>query len=173
MRAKFFLAAALSAVAVIGAAYGQLADAGAELTRPDITMWPTLGTTIRVDPANPDIPAQMRQIQIEPTAYEGLIATRAYRDGTMLAARFHSVALDTAHNPPLYHADQDVGLAIEVIDRSHPDGRRFYLFASNATTAAALPPGNACAVCHTAQGSFDGTFAHLYPATARFAPPRE
>jgi hypothetical protein len=161
------LFAAIAAVFVlVGVAYGQGEQT---LARPDITMWPTLGTTVRVDPANPTIPAQMRQVQIEPGAYRHLLETRAYPDGAMLTARFHSVELDTSFSPPLYHASQDLALALEVIDRSHPDGRRFYTFAADATTATALPPGNACAVCHAAQGSLDGTFAHLYPTTAHLA----
>jgi hypothetical protein len=171
MKYALFFAALVGVFGLVGVAHGQR-DAQS-LARPDITMWPTLGTTVRVDPANPTIPAQMRQIQIEPEAYHRLLETRAYPDGTMLAARFHSVQLDTSHQPPLYHASQDLMLAVEVIDRSHPDGRRFYMFADDAVNSTALPPGNQCAVCHAAQGSFDGTFAHLYPATAHLAPRAE
>lgn len=164
-------AAIVGVFGLFGAAHGQR-DAQT-LARPDITMWPTLGTTVRVDPANPTIPAQMRQVQIEPEAYRRLLETRVYPDGTMLAARFHSVQLDTSHEPPLYHANLELALAVEVIDRSHPDGRRFYMYGDGVTSANALPPGNQCAVCHAARGSFEGTFAHLYPATAHLAPGRE
>jgi hypothetical protein len=172
MKIKRAFIAALGAFVVASASYAQLAPSP-DLARPDVTMWPTLGTTVRVDRANPTIPAQARQVQIEPTAYERLLASGAYPDGAMLAALFHAVELDTAHDPPLYRANEELALALEVIDRSHPDGRRFYLYEPGATTASALPAGNACAVCHAAQGTFDGTFAHLYPGARRFAQPRD
>jgi hypothetical protein len=174
MSLKHLLVAVLSAFAIAGVAHGQLATSGAVLPRPDVTMWPTLGTTVRVDRMNPTIPAQMRQILIEPSAYRHLIETGAYPDGAMFAALFHSVGIDTSYAPPLYHAAGDeLVLAIEVIDRSHPDGRRFYTYARDATSATAMAPANECAVCHNTQGSFDGTFAHLYQGAARFAPARE
>jgi hypothetical protein len=59
--------------------------------------------------------------------------------------------------------------ALEVLDKSHPDGRRFYTYAPGAKTAEALPVGNTCAMCHNARGSLQGTFADDYPLTAHFA----
>lgn len=174
------VAAAACAIAVLGCAYGlpqmaaspatPVASAGPELARPaDIDTWPTVGTTMRMDRTDHSVPWQMRQVQIEPSAYERLVRTLAYPDGTAFAATFYPVELDTSHTPPLYHATGEIGFAMEIIDRGHPDGRRFYNFAPGAATAAALPAGNACAVCHNERGSFDGTFAHLYPTIARFA----
>lgn len=135
----------------------------APLSRPDVSTWPTIGSTMRTDPAKPTIPAQLRQVQMEPGAYRRFVASRKFDDGAAFAVLFYSVALDTSHAPPFYHSGKEVAFAMEVIDRSHADGRRFYLFAPGAKQAAALPAGNECAICHRTRGTFDGTFAHLYP----------
>jgi hypothetical protein len=143
-------------------------DNGPDIERPaDVEAWPTVGTTVRLDRDHGQTPWQMRQVLMAPADYAHFRRTGAFADGTTFAVLFYPVALDSSHQPPLYHAQAEQALAMEVIDRSHPDGRRFYMFASGATRASPLPAGNECAVCHNAQGSIDGTFAHLYPALAR------
>jgi hypothetical protein len=159
----------LGALACLSFGAGELHAQDNALERPDITMWPTLGTTVRVQAGDGVTPWQMRHVQMEPGAYVELLRSGRYPDGAMLSADLHGVALDTAHTPPLYAAGEEVALVLEVIDRAHPDGRRFYAFTPGMRNATALPPGNECAVCHSAQGSFDGTFAHLYPATSHLA----
>jgi hypothetical protein len=164
---SYRLAAALvGALACLSLSVEEPRAQATQLERPDITMWPTLGTTVRVQAADGVTPWQMRQVQMEPGAYVELLRTGRYPDGAMLSADLRGVTLDTAHTPPLYAAGEPVALVLEVIDRAHPDGRRFYSYAPGARSATALPAGNACAVCHSAQGSLDGTFAHLYPATS-------
>lgn len=139
---------------------------GPELERPaDLEVWPTVGATVRLD--REQAPQQMRQVLIAPDDYAHFRRTGAFKDGTTFAVIFYPVALDSSHQPPLYYARSEQALAMEVIDRTHPDGRRFYTFAPGSTRAAPLPAGNACAACHNAQGSVDGTFAHLYPGLAR------
>jgi hypothetical protein len=150
---------------VLGVAAAQT-RADDALARPDIALWPTLGTTVRVQASDGVTPWQMRHVQIEPGAYVELLRTGRYPDGTILTADLIGVRLDATHTPPLYTADHPVALVVEVIDRTHPDGRRFYSFAPGAESASPLPAGNTCAVCHSEQGTLDGTFAHLYPATA-------
>lgn len=147
-------------------AYSQSnAGAAAELTRPgDVERWVTVGVTVRLDRQDRTTPWQMRQVSMAPDAYEHFVRTREFADGTAFAATFHALTLDTSHTPPLYHAADEQGFAMEVIDRAHPDGRRFYVFASGETRAAPLPARNECAVCHNAQGDFDGTFSDAYPA---------
>jgi hypothetical protein len=157
---------ALASVLVAG---GVLAAAPAELERPDVLRWITLGVTVRTDPTTQVTPNQLRQVRLEPKAFDALMSTGAYPDGAQLAATFHTVQLDKAHTPALYAAQDEKAVAIEIIDRSVPDGRVFYLFTGNAKTARAMPQGNECAACHNAQGTLDGTFAHLYPATAKLA----
>lgn len=140
-----------------------------EAIRPaDVVTWPTLGTTVRMDPATGSTPRQFRHVQIAPADFEAFVRTRAFRDGTTFAVSFYGATLDASHTPNLYHAGREQAFAMEIIDRAHPDGRRFYVFAAGATHAAPLPPGNECAVCHAAQGSFHGTFAHMYPAMAPY-----
>ena len=174
------IAATVFAAAIFGfgCAYGQTdmstmsapqSGDGVEATRPtDVDIWPTVGTTVRMDHDHGTVPWQMRQVQVEPGAYRELVRTGAYPDGAVLAATFYSVTLDNTSTPPLYAADKAVGFVTEVIDRKHPDGRRFYVFAPGAATAKPLPAGNSCAACHNAQGSLDGTFAQHYPTIARF-----
>jgi hypothetical protein len=173
---RMAIVAALCVLAA-GSAYGLPQEAqmapqagvGADLARPDVATWPTVGVTMRMHRDNAALPWQMRQVQVEPGAYQRLIETLALQDGAVLTAQFYDVARDDTHTPPFYAATNDVGLAVEVIDRAHPDGRRFYVFAPGAATARALPAGNECAVCHAARGGFDGTFAQHYPLMARFA----
>jgi hypothetical protein len=159
-----------------GAAVSQTvtkASDGPELVRPvNVDIWPTVGTTMRMDKANTSLPWQFRQVAMEPGAYAEFVKTGRYPDGAMLAASFHSVKLDASNAPPLYHEDQDLGISIEVIDRSHPDGRRFYNFSATAKAATPLPAGNSCAACHNARGGFDGTFAQYYPLISSRLPPR-
>lgn len=144
----------------------QPGNPSAALSRPDVSEWVTLGSTMRTDPKRPTIPAQLRQIQMDPASYRSFVDKGNFPDGARFGVMFYSVALDSSQAPPLYHAGKEVAFAMEVIDRSHPDGRRFYVFAQGATSAAPSPAGNECAACHRDRGSFDGTFANLYPLIA-------
>jgi hypothetical protein len=140
------------------------------LARPgNIRTWITLGTTLRMRRDNPNAPDEMRHVQIEPDAYAKLIENSRLPDGARLAVTFYALKSDASATPLLYAPDSERFFGLEVLDASHPDGRRFYAFAPGATTAAALPPGNACAVCHNEKGSFQGVFAHHYPAISQFA----
>ncbi len=143
-------------------------EAGAELERPsDVDAWPAVGVTMRMNKEDPSLPWQLRHVRMEPGAYASFVEQLKYADGTIFAVSFHPVNLDTTETPPLYHGLKEAGFAMEVIDRSHPDGRRFYVFEPGASRAAALPAGNECAACHNGRGSFDGTFASRYPEIAR------
>ena len=146
---------------------GAQPDAKAPVTRPaDVETWVTLGTTIRATAADPATPNQFRHIQIEAGAWRALKATGRLPDGAVLAATFYSARRE-AETPVLYAADKEAFFALEVLDKAHPDGRRFYNFPPGATSATALPPGNACAACHNAKGALQGTFAQDYPLAAR------
>ncbi|MEQ1808431.1 MAG: cytochrome P460 family protein [Terricaulis sp.] len=187
------IAAAIGALVVVGCAVSVAHIAaseldvgdGGELARPaNISAWPNVGATIRMGapnsagmgaasstPAgspNAAIPSQLRQVQMAPDAYESFVRTHEYPDGAAFAATIYLLRHDSAFTPEIYEPEQEAAFVMEVIDRNHPDGRRFYSFAPGATSAAALPPGNACAVCHNARGSFNGTFAQFYPAISRY-----
>ena len=159
----------LAGIALTGTVSSQPVDAApASLTRPaDLETWPTLGTTLRMSAENPEQGWQMRHVQMAPAALRSFIASGQYPDGATFSATLYGVALETTHTPNFYHAEQEAALVMEVIDRAHPDGRRFYVFAPGVTMATALPAGNECAVCHAARGSFDGTFGDFYPTIAR------
>jgi hypothetical protein len=156
------------ALAMAQKAYSQPESASVELARPhDVESWVTVGVTVRLDREHGATPWQMRQVLMPPEDYERFNRTGQLADGARLAVLFYPVALDSSHAPALYHARSADTLAVHVIDRAHPDGRRFYVFASDAARASALPPGNECAVCHNARGGFEGTFAQMYPLMAR------
>jgi hypothetical protein len=157
------------ALALTDNAYSQPRDGPfAELARPDdVGRWVTVGLTVRMDRQDHATPSQMRQVLMPADDYEHFVETGGFADGTRFAVLFYPVALDASHQPPLYHGGTEEALVIEVIDRAHPDGRRFYAFAPEAMRASPRAPGNECAVCHNGRGSFDGTFAHLYPMLAR------
>jgi hypothetical protein len=142
-------------------------ETGALVRPADIDTWISIGTTMRMKSADLTIPDQFRHIQIEPGAYKALLKGGAYPEGAVLAATFYSARHDEdAAN--LYTQDKEVFFGLEVIDKSHPDGRRFYNFADGAAAATPLPAGNACAVCHNAKGGLQGTFVQHYPVVARF-----
>src|SRR5262245_17402029 len=146
-----FLALLCLALALPQAALSQ--NHGPQIERPaDVEAWPTVGVTVRLDREHGQTPTQMRQLLMAPATYAHFrrAGAGAFADGTTFAVIFSPVALDTSHQPPLYHAQAEQAFAMEVIDRAHPDGRRFYLFAPGATQAAPLPAGNECAVCHNA-----------------------
>jgi Cytochrome P460 len=140
----------------------------AAITRPDVSSWVSIGATLRVTEADPALPNQFRHVQLEPSAYKALLAAGAYPDGARLAVTFYS-AHHVAEMPTLYAEDKEVFFGIEVIDKGHPDGRRFYNFTDGAISATPLPAGNACAVCHNAKGGLQGTFAQHYPVIVRYA----
>jgi hypothetical protein len=94
------------------------------------------------------------------------VKTGTFPDGARLAVTFYALREDPSDTPPLFLGQKETFFALEVMDRSHPDGRRFYAFRPGQTAAAALPPGNSCAQCHAARGSFEGTFAQAYPVMA-------
>lgn len=162
-RALAFLALLVAVLILSPAALSQ--NHGPELERPaNVEAWPTVGVTVRLDREHGQTPSQMRQVLMAPEDYAHFRQTGAFADGATFAVLFYPAALDASHQPPLYFAQAEQAFVMEVIDRAHPDGRRFYAFEPGSTHATPLPAGNECAVCHAAQGSVDGTFAHLYPA---------
>lgn len=164
-RAALVVAGTMAAVAVL--AKGEApTPSGERLARPDVATWPTLGMTARTAGMDAPQPAQFRQVQMESNGYRHFVKSGAFADGTMFSVKFYAVKFDKSQSPPLYFAGDQTAFAAEVIDRKHPDGRRFYLFAGTDQSATALPAGNECAQCHKQHGTLDGTFAHLYPLTA-------
>ncbi len=177
-------AAALGALVVLGCASSvaqPAAPAPSTFARPaDVETWPNVGATIRMGPVlgmseaeaaaagnGPPAPTQLRQVLMAPDAYREFQRTGAYPDGAVFAVLFYSMQYDDTHTPPLYGANRETGFVTEVLDQSHPDGRRFYVYPNGTTNGTQLPAGNACAVCHNARGTYQGTFAQFYPAISR------
>jgi hypothetical protein len=114
----------------------------------------------------PGAPAQVRVVRMAPDAYAAFLRDGAYPDGAVFTASLHALTTSPTTSAEVFGTGREVALVAEVIDRGHPDGRRFYVFASGADRARALPPGNDCAGCHRENGQYDGTFSQFYPAIA-------
>lgn len=149
-----------------------VADAKQSMSRPsDFERWVELGTTVHMAATGPEVPAEFRDVRMEPEAYKALLRDGHFPDGAKLAVTFRAPRVEPGESPKLVAEGRETFFAVEVIDRTVADGRRFYLFSEGVAAVAPLPQGNACANCHEAQGTFEGTFAHLYPPIADFAGP--
>jgi hypothetical protein len=115
----------------------------------------------------PGGPAQVRVVRMAPDDYAAFLVTGEYRDGTVLTASLYALTISETTAADVFGTSREMAVVAEVIDRGHPDGRRFYVFAPGADRATALPPGNDCAECHRENGHFDGTFSLFYPSIAR------
>lgn len=165
------LIAVLTAGAISVAISAHAQSLTADLPRPAVENWISVGTTVRASTSDPATPNEFHHVQIEPGAYRLLAATKALPDGAILAVTFYSARREPNSTPALFAPDKEQLFALEVLDKTHPDGRRFYTYTPSAKTARALPAGNSCAMCHNARGSLQGTFAHDYPLTAVYARP--
>src|SRR5688572_11529477 len=106
-----------AAVLLVGAS----APSG-DIERPaDLDLWPTLGSTMRMSRMDESLPGQLRHVQMHPADYAAFRASGAYPDGARFAVTFYTVARDASHAPPFYRAENEVALAMEVIDRAHAD----------------------------------------------------
>lgn len=158
----------------VGLGSAQTSVNATELVRPtDLELWPSVGTTVRMrvdgmtEELPPGSPAQVRVVRMAPDDYAAFLRTGEYRDGTVLTASLYVLTTSETTAADVFGTSREVALVAEVIDRSHPDERRFYVFAPGADLATAMPPGNDCAECHRENGHFDGTFSRFYPAIAR------
>jgi hypothetical protein len=164
------LAAAIAPLSVLAFGAAQAAPDPKAMSRPaDLAGWTTLGTTLRMSQASPAVPEQFRQVQLKPADHQAFLRDRAYPDGATFGVTFYKARRDENEAPTLYAPDTEFLFALEVLDKRHPDGRRFYTFAPGVMTAAALPAGNACAACHNAKGDRQGVFSRDYPLTAQGA----
>ena len=116
----------------------------------DLDRWVTLGTTLRADAAGK--PNHFRHVQLEPRAYAALLRDGALPDGAVLAVTFYAADHDP-QTADLYAQGKETFFGLEVMDKAHADGRRFYTFTPGAPSAQALPAGNACADSATATTS--------------------
>jgi hypothetical protein len=142
-----------------------------EVSRPaDLYAWPTLGTTLRMRLDGSNVPDEMRHVQVEPKAFDRFRSEGEFPDGTTFAVTFYALEQDGKHSPKtdgepaLYAQGRQRFFGLEVLDRRHADGRRFYSFPPDAYKARALPAGNACAACHRSEATVQGVFAQYYPA---------
>lgn len=173
--ASYLLRLGVCAIAVGLAAATSPPTTGDELPRPtDLHRWFTLGTTLRLGADGSERPDEMRHIQVRPEAYERFRSDGRFPDGATFAATFYGLERNGGAAPApakdgervLYAQKVERFFSLEVLDRDHPDGRRFYMFRPGAAVAKPLPAGNACAACHNANGAVQGTFAQYYPAMA-------
>ena len=165
---------AVTTLLCVGLGSAQTSMTSTELVRPaDLELWPSVGTTVRMrvdgmaEKLPPGAPAQVRLVRMAPDDYAAFLRSGEYRDGSVLAASLYALTTSATTTADVFGTSREVALVAEVLDRSHPDARRFYVFAPGAARATALPPGNDCAECHRENGHFDGTFSLFYPLIAR------
>jgi len=144
--------------------------ADGKLQKPaDLANWVFLGTSLGMgyNPGsfNAARPGQFQVVLMEPTAYRQFVETGRYAPGSMFLLSFYDADTQKRSiNQNGYTQAELTNYEIHLVDPAkNADGHVFYLFSADATAGSPLPPGNACARCHTQHGAFDGTFAQFYP----------
>jgi hypothetical protein len=152
-------------------------DTDGKLQKPaDLANWVFLGASLGMgyNPGsfNAARPGQFQIVLMEPTAYRHFVQTGRYAPGSMFLLSFYDA--DTQRRSINQNGFTQADLTnyeIHLIDPArNADGHVFYPFGTTTTAAGPLPPGNACARCHTAHGAFDGTFAQFYPTIRPLIP---
>ena len=153
--------------------------ADGKLRKPaDLANWVFLGTSLGMgyNPGsfNAARPGQFQVVLMEPTAYRHFMETGKFAPGSMFLLSFYdSDTQKRSINQNGFTQADLTNYEIHLVDPAkNADGHVFYLFGADATEGSPLPPGNACARCHTQHGAFDGTFAQFYP-TIRPRIPKE
>lgn len=132
------------------------------ISRPDdLYRWVTLGSTVHTDAGA--APSELRHVQTPAAAYEQFLSSGVFPDGAAFAVTFYALEEDASEGAHLQAGKRETFFGLEVLDRHHPDGRRFYAFVPGVREAQALPIGNACAACHNAHGAAQGLFVQHYP----------
>ena len=130
-----------------------------------IVMGASLGSEYGDQPFDPAAPGSIGMVQMEPQAYRYFLENREYADGTMFLLSFFAAQGQSQPQLPGFVQGEMTAQEIHVIDRARfTEGRGFFVFRNpQQASAARLPDGNDCVVCHMEHGAFDGTFTQFYP----------
>lgn len=146
------------------------------LERPDVTRWVHMGSSIGRGYAQeitgaPDGPGTIQVVQMEPAAYDYFMTHGEYAEGTMFSLSFYAVQEKPEPRLDGFAQENLVQFEIHMLDSTRfSDQRGFFLFAPDSRIAPMMPAGNACVVCHNAEGAYDGTFTQFYPPLRDFVP---
>jgi hypothetical protein len=167
------LAGLLLAAALWGGDKAQFTRDG-ELVRPSnyrewIFLSSGLGMTYGPNAPAPDRPVRFDNVYVNPSSYREFLRTGAWPDGTVLLLEIRESESKGSINQHGRYQTSLVAIEANVKDsRRFPKGgwAFFDLGPRNGQTPAvakAIPPGNRCEQCHSANGAVDNTFVQFYP----------
>ena len=146
-------------------------SANGELQYPaDLYAWiqtaASVGSDYNDKPIDVDNPGTIGVVQMEPAAYKYFMENKKYADGTMFLLTFYKPQRKSEPQLQGFVQGDVIQREIHVIDKAKykdSNGHAFFLYRGDVKSAAAMPAGNPCVVCHVPNGKFDGTFAQFYP----------
>lgn len=147
-----------------------------ELIVPDnMDEWIFLGSSLGMgysqENFDADSPGMFQIVRMEPQAYQALLETGEFVDGTMIALHFfgsqNEISINRAgfvmgdlHFAEIHYKDS----------KRFPDGFNFYNVANGQTVAEEIPLPNDCVACHKRDGAYDGVFVQFYPVIHEHLP---
>jgi len=151
--------------------------ADGKLQKPaDLANWVFLGTSLGMgyNPGsfNAAHPGQFQVVLMEPTAWQHFEKHGDYAPGSMFLLAFYNADKQARSINQNGFTQADLtNYEIHLIGPKEGAERHgFYMFGADSRQGSRLPPGNACARCHTDHGAFDGTFAQFYPTLRPLIP---
>lgn len=175
LAAVLALCAALSVQAQDGARFTEKG----ELIRPgNYREWVFLssGLGMTYGPSAPAPGARLRfdNVFVNPSAYREFLRTGGWPDGTVLILEIRESESKGSINRHGHYQANLVAVEANVKDSrrfAKSGGWAFFDLGSNsdARPVSAIPPGNRCQECHTANGAVDSTFVQFYPDLAAVA----
>jgi hypothetical protein len=168
------LLAGLAAAALCAAAdHAQFTDAG-ELIRPqNYREWVFLssGLGMTYGPNAPAAAARLRfdNVFVNPSSYREFLRTGKWPDGTVLILEVRESESQGSINRGGHYQASLAAVEANVKDsRRFPNGGWAFFDLSPRgrplpAAAKAIPPGNRCEQCHSANGAVDNTFVQFYP----------
>lgn len=132
-----------------------------------IHMGSSLGSDYGEGPFDASDPGTIGVVKMEPGAYRYFLENGEYADGTMFLLSFYVSEAQSSPQLPGFVQGDLAAQEIHVIDGDRfTEGRGFFLYPANATTAIAsdkIPDGSECVECHMAEADYNGTFTQFYP----------
>jgi hypothetical protein len=130
--------------------------------------WVFIGTSLGMGYSqaefDPDAHNMFQVVRMEPTAYQALLDTGQFVDGSQIALHFFGSRSDVSINESGFVMG---GLHMAEIhykdSQRFPDGFNFYTFNPGDTSAGEVALPNDCVACHKRDAAYDGVFVQFYP----------
>ena len=118
----------------------------------------------------PNAPAEpsFDNVFVSPASYREFQKTGLWPDKTMFVLEIRGASSHGSINKAGHFQNESAMIEVEVKDSSRfPDKFAFFGFGDKpgkpGATAARIPPGSVCNVCHSKNGGADSTFVQFYP----------